>query len=76
MEQDGRHGPIPQMPFYHIEKIVDNPQDSKDSPRVGMEAAKIDGDKVSRNLSTTSYPHLCFIQSSFAFFFLILLEYS
>ena len=38
MKQARQHGHIPQMPFYHIENIVDNPQDSRDSSGVGKEA--------------------------------------
>lgn len=50
MEQEGRRGPTPQVPFDYMEKTVDNPQDSTNSAKVGMESGKIDGDKVSRNL--------------------------
>lgn len=37
IKQAGRHGHIPQMPFYHIENIVDNPQDSRESSGVNRQ---------------------------------------
>lgn len=68
MEQDRRQGPIPQVPFYHMEKIIDNLQD----PRVGMEAGKYDGSKISRTLRTASHSQPCFRQSSSALMYYVL----
>ncbi|KAI4543802.1 hypothetical protein MG293_006596, partial [Ovis ammon polii] len=46
MKQAERHGHIPQMPFYHIENIVDNPEDSRESSGVGDQIIEINGEST------------------------------